>query len=200
MSVPHVRLGVILPRYVKLRIRRRDQPVVFNIRGYSDNRPPRSLRAEREKPQLFSNRFFLRKHFVRQRFIQKHCILGRRSIRVGKSAPAHHANPQRWKIIWRHHAPAYHSASSLGRSLPSRDFDGGVERLLHATRRWKRVAHSQIRPPRNSLEPCLHISEEGDLLRCIRITVLGQGNLRGHHLLSLEAQRNALNLAETPQT
>src|SRR5215469_4869435 len=199
MSAPHVSFGIVLPRYVKLRIRRRDQPVVFNIRGYSDNRPPWPLRAEREKSQLFSNGLFLRKHFVRQRFTQNYRILGRRSILVHKSAPAQDANPQRRKIIRRHHAPAHHSASSLRGTLPSWDVDGGVERGLHATRRWQCVAQRQIRHSRNSFEPCFHISKEGDLLRCIGITVVGQGNLRGDDLLSREAQRNALNLPETPQ-
>src|SRR5215469_2537469 len=185
MSAPRVRFGIVLPRYVNLRIRWRDQPVVFNISGYSDNRPPRPLRAQREKPQLFSNGLLLRKHFARQRFTQNYRILGRRSILVRKSAPAHDANPQRREIIWRYHAPAHHSASSLRGTLPPRDFDGGVERRLHATRGWKRVAQRQILHSRNSFEPCFYVSKEADLPRCIRITVLGQRNLRGHHLLSL---------------
>src|SRR5215469_4045437 len=199
MSTPHKRFGIVFPRNVKLRICRRNQPIVLDIRRNPDNRPPRPLPVERGKSQLPTKRVFLREHFVRQRFTENYRILGRRPIFVSKSAPADDANPESREIIWRYHAPAHHSASPLRGTRPTRYFDGRVKRSLHATRRRKRVTQRQIRHTGNSFEPCFHIPKERELLRRIRIAVRGQGNLCRDDMPSLEAQRNALNAPETPQ-
>src|SRR5215469_1769971 len=199
MSTLHIRFGIIFPRDVKLRICRRNQPIVLDIRRYPDNRPPRPLPVERGKSQLPTKRVFLRKHFVRQRFTENYRILGRRPIFVSESAPADDTNPESREIIWRYHTPAHHSASPLRGTHPTRYFDGSVKRSLHAARRRKRVTQRQVRHTGNSLEPCFHIVKERELLRGIRIAARGQGNLRRDDRPSLEAQRNALNAPETPQ-
>src|SRR6516162_643566 len=199
MSTLHKRFGIIFPRNVKLRICRRNQPIVLDIRRYADNRPPRTLPVERGKSQLPTKRVFLRKHFVRQRFTENYRILGRRPIFIRKSAPADDANPESREIIWRYHAPAHHSASPLRGTHPTWYFDGSVKSGLHAPRRRKRVTQRQVLQTGNSFEPCFHIPKERDLLRRIRIAVRGQGNLRRDDMPSLEAQRNALDAPKTPQ-
>src|SRR5215831_13341520 len=105
MSTLHIRFGIIFPRNVKLRICRRNQPIVLDIRRYPDNRPPRALAVERGKSQLPAKGVFLRKHFVRQRFTENYRILGRRAIFVSDFVFEDAATTESREIIWRYHTP-----------------------------------------------------------------------------------------------